>query len=183
MDDYRVAGKTGTAEKPDLVAGGYSQKNIASFVGLVPAEDPRLVVLVVIDEPKTDSFGGLVAAPAFKEIAAAALPALGVPPSRGVALVRRTPEAPKTLPILPPVQVKGVSTPGETLTERLPPGAVAVPDVQGRVGREAVARLLSLALEPRLLGSGRVVAQSPAPGARVAKGARVTLEMSTAAGD
>ena len=183
MDDYRVAGKTGTAEKPDLVAGGYSQKNIASFVGLVPAEDPRLVVLVVIDEPKTDSFGGLVAAPAFKEIAAAALPALGVPPSREVALVRRTPEAPKTLPILPPVQVKGVSTPGETLTERLPPGAVAVPDVQGRVGREAVARLLSLALEPRLLGSGRVVAQSPAPGARVAKGARVTLEMSTAAGD
>jgi len=142
-----------------------------------------VVVLVVIDEPKTDVFGGLVAAPAFKEIAAAALPGLGVPPSRGPSLVRRAPEAPKTLPMTPPVQVKGVSTPGETLTERLPPGAVAVPDVQGRVGREAVARLLSLALEPRLLGSGRVVAQSPAPGARVAKGARVTLEMSTAAGD
>jgi cell division protein FtsI (penicillin-binding protein 3) len=183
MDDYRVAGKTGTAQKPDLLAGGYSERRIASFVGLVPAENPRLVVLVVIDEPKTDVFGGLVAAPAFKEIAAAALPALGVPPSRGPSLVRRMPEAPKTLPMTPPVQVKGESTPGETLTERLPPGAVAVPDVQGRVGREAVARLLSLALEPRLLGSGRVVAQSPAPGARVAKGARVTLEMSTAAGD
>jgi len=183
MDDYRVAGKTGTAQKPDLLAGGYSEHRIASFVGLVPAEDPRLVVLVVIDEPKTDVYGGLVAAPAFKEIAAAALPALGVPPSRGPGLARRTPEPPKTLPMTPPVQVKGVSTPEETLTERLPPGAVAVPDVQGRVGREAVARLLSLALEPRLLGSGRVVAQSPAPGARVAKGARVTLEMSTAAGD
>jgi cell division protein FtsI (penicillin-binding protein 3) len=183
MDDYRVAGKTGTAQKPDPLAGGYSERRIASFVGLVPAENPRLVVLVVIDEPKTDVYGGLVAAPAFKEIAAAALPALGVPPSRGPSLVRRMPEPPKTLPMTPPVQVKGESTPGETLTERLPPGAVAVPDVQGRVGREAVARLLSLALEPRLLGSGRVVAQSPAPGARVAKGARVTLEMSTAAGD
>lgn len=183
MDDYRVAGKTGTAQKPDTFAGGYTDRRIGSFVGMVPAENPRLVVLVVIDEPKTDVFGGLVAAPAFKEIAAAALPGLGVPPSRGPSLVRRAPEAPKTLPMTPPVQVKGVSTPGETLTERLPPGAVAVPDVQGRVGREAVARLLSLALEPRLLGSGRVVAQSPAPGARVAKGARVTLEMSTAAGD
>jgi cell division protein FtsI (penicillin-binding protein 3) len=183
MDEYRVAGKTGTAQKPDTVAGGYTDRHIASFMGIVPAEDPRLVVLVVIDEPKTDVFGGLVAAPAFKEIAAAALPGLGVPASQGASVVRRTVEPPKTLPITPPVQVKGEPTPGETLTERLPPGAVAVPDVQGRVGREAVARLLSLALEPRLLGSGRVVAQSPAPGARVAKGARVTLEMSTAAGD
>jgi cell division protein FtsI (penicillin-binding protein 3) len=183
MDDYRVAGKTGTAQKPDLIGGGYSEHRIASFVGMAPAENPRLVVLVVIDEPKTDVFGGLVAAPAFKEIAAAALPGLGVPPSQSSALVRRVTETPKTLPMTAPVQVKGVSTPDETLTERLPPGAVAVPDVQGRVGREAVARLLLLALEPRLLGSGRVVAQSPSPGARVAKGARVTLEMSTAAGD
>ena len=186
MDDYRVAGKTGTAQKPDPLARGYSDRRIASFAGLVPAEDPRLVVLVVIDEPKTDIYGGLVAAPAFKEIASAALPALGVPPSPGqVGLVRRTPAPePKTLPKTPPVQVKGgESVLGETLTERLQPGAVAVPDVQGRVGREAVARLLSLALEPRLLGSGRVVAQSPAPGARVAKGARVTLELSTSAGD
>jgi cell division protein FtsI (penicillin-binding protein 3) len=183
MDDYRVAGKTGTAQKPDTLAGGYSERRIASFAGLVPAEDPRLVVLVVIDEPKIDVFGGLVAAPAFKEIAAAALPALGVAPSRGAGVARRTPVPATPLPMTPSAPAKGEGTPGGTLTERLPPGAVAVPDVQGRVGREAVARLLSLALEPRLSGSGRVVAQSPAPGARVAKGARVTLEMSTATGD
>jgi len=185
MDDYRVAGKTGTAQKPDPVARGYSDRRIASFAGLVPAEDPRLVVLVVIDEPKTDIFGGLVAAPAFKEIASAALPTLGVPPSRGGGPLARRNAAPepKTLPIPPRVQVKEESTPGETLTERLQPGGVSVPDVQGRVGREAVARLLSLALEPRLVGSGRVVAQSPAPGARVAQGARVTLELSTASGE
>ena len=183
MDDYRVAGKTGTAQKPDTFAGGYTEKHIASFVGLVPAEDPRLVVLVVIDEPKTDIFGGLVAAPAFKDIAAAALPALGVPPSRGAGVANRTSGPPKPQPRTPPVELKAESTASEALTERLPPGAVAVPDVQGRVGREAVARLLALALEPRLMGSGRVVAQSPAPGARVTKGARVTLEMSTAVGD
>ncbi len=182
MEDYRVAGKTGTAQKPDPVAGGYSERRIASFAGLVPAEDPRLVVLVVIDEPKTDAYGGLVAAPAFKEIAAAALPGLGVAPSRGPAAVAKAPEV-RTLPFrTPAVQGKGETTSEETLTERLQSGAVAVPDVQGRVGREAVSRLLSLALEPRLVGSGRVVAQSPGPGARVAKGARVTLELS-AVGD
>jgi len=185
MDEYRVAGKTGTAQKPDPLARGYTERRIASFAGLVPADDPRLVVLVVIDEPKTDIYGGLVAAPAFKEIVSSALPTLGVPPSRGgVASARRPGTAePKTLPIPPRVQVKEDSTRAEALTERLSPGSVAVPDVQGRVGREAVARLLSLALEPRLLGSGRVVAQSPAPGARVAQGARVTLELSTAGGD
>ena len=78
MEEFRVAGKTGTAQKPDPVARGYSEKRIASFVGIVPADAPRAVILVVIDEPKTDVFGGLVAAPAFKEIAAAALPYLGV---------------------------------------------------------------------------------------------------------
>jgi cell division protein FtsI (penicillin-binding protein 3)/stage V sporulation protein D (sporulation-specific penicillin-binding protein) len=77
---YRVAGKTGTAAKPDE-SGGYSDtKYVASFVGIVPASAPRLVILVSIDEPQGQIFGGLVAAPAFRDIARFALQYLDVPP-------------------------------------------------------------------------------------------------------
>ena len=83
---YLVAGKTGTAAKPDP-QGGYSDTNyVASFVGIVPASAPRLVVLVSIDEPQGQIFGGLVAAPAFRDIARFALQYLGVPPDDPVSL-------------------------------------------------------------------------------------------------
>jgi len=66
---YRIAGKTGTAAKPDE-RGGYSNyKYVASFVGFVPVKNPRIVILVTVDEPKGAIWGGVVAAPAFAEIA------------------------------------------------------------------------------------------------------------------
>jgi cell division protein FtsI/penicillin-binding protein 2 len=76
---YTLAGKTGTAEK--AVDGGYSETDfVASFMGYAPAENPRLLVAVIVDEPRGDYYGGTVAAPAFGEIASFALPYLGVPP-------------------------------------------------------------------------------------------------------
>jgi cell division protein FtsI/penicillin-binding protein 2 len=78
---YDVAGKTGTAEKPDLVNGGYLKgKYVASFVGFAPVQDPRLLVTVMVDEPQGEIYGGLIAAPAFKEITSFALNYLGIPP-------------------------------------------------------------------------------------------------------
>ena len=77
---YHVAGKTGTAAKPDG-KGGYSKSRyVASFVGFVPATAPRLVVLVTVDEPRDAIWGGVVAAPAFREIARFCLQYLRVPP-------------------------------------------------------------------------------------------------------
>jgi cell division protein FtsI/penicillin-binding protein 2 len=77
---YQVAGKTGTAQKPDS-RGGYSgDKYVASFVGVVPASRPRLVVLVAVDEPHGAIFGGVVAAPAFQQIASFDLRYLEIPP-------------------------------------------------------------------------------------------------------
>jgi cell division protein FtsI/penicillin-binding protein 2 len=76
---YTVAGKTGTAQKPGR--GGYTTgKYTASFVGMVPVTHPRLLVLVVVDEPSSAIFGGVVAAPAFAQIAKFDLQYLEVPP-------------------------------------------------------------------------------------------------------
>jgi cell division protein FtsI (penicillin-binding protein 3) len=81
---YTVAGKTGTAQKP--IGGRYVPgKYVATFVGMVPARDPRLVVLVSVDEPHGSIFGGIVAAPAFAQIAAFDLQYLEVPPDLAVA--------------------------------------------------------------------------------------------------
>ncbi|MBI5137545.1 MAG: penicillin-binding protein 2 [Nitrospirae bacterium] len=91
---YRVAGKTGTAQKPDPVHGGYARgKFISSFLGMVPAEDPRLVMLVVIDDPKGLYYGGTVAAPVFREAAEPILQYLGVHPMTDRTLVLADPPA------------------------------------------------------------------------------------------
>jgi cell division protein FtsI (penicillin-binding protein 3) len=80
VEGYKLAGKTGTAEKPDG-KGGYSKtKFVASFIGYAPARDPRLLVSVMVDEPKGQIYGGEVAAPAFEQIASFALPYLRIPP-------------------------------------------------------------------------------------------------------
>jgi len=75
---YRVGGKTGTAQKPNQ-RGGYSKgKYNAVFAGLAPIDNPQLVIVVLVDEPKKSIYGGQVAAPVFRHIAESVLPYLGV---------------------------------------------------------------------------------------------------------
>lgn len=79
---YEVAGKTGTAQKVKEDGSGYDENRfIASFVGMVPAGNPRLVIMVMVDEPATQHLGALVAAPAFARIAEFSLKRLGIPPT------------------------------------------------------------------------------------------------------
>ena len=81
INGYAVAGKTGTAQKPGA-AGGYDPgRYIASFLGIVPAGDPALAVLVILDEPLGVYYGGEVAAPVFREVASQTLWYLRIPPS------------------------------------------------------------------------------------------------------
>ena len=78
---YQLAGKTGTAQKPDPINGGYSDTNyVASFVGFAPARDPQVLVAVMVDEPQGDHLGGVVAAPAVQRILEFALPYLRIAP-------------------------------------------------------------------------------------------------------
>jgi cell division protein FtsI (penicillin-binding protein 3) len=80
IQGYVMAGKTGTAEKPDET-GGYSKtKFVSSFVGFAPARRPKLLVAVMVDEPQGDIYGGTVAAPAFREITSFALNYLRIAP-------------------------------------------------------------------------------------------------------
>ena len=83
LDGFRIAGKTGTAQKYDRASNTYnSGKYTASFVGFVPVERPGLAMIVVLDEPKEGYYGGQVCAPVFRDIARQALRYLRVPPER-----------------------------------------------------------------------------------------------------
>jgi cell division protein FtsI/penicillin-binding protein 2 len=87
---YLVAGKTGTAQKPDDLGGYASGRYVASFVGIVPASKPRLVIMVMVDEPRGAIWGGVVAAPAFQQIARFGLQYLEVPPDAPVTTTSET---------------------------------------------------------------------------------------------
>jgi cell division protein FtsI (penicillin-binding protein 3) len=77
---YTLAGKTGTAQK--AISGGYSKTDfVASFIGFAPARNPRLLVAVMVDTPRGNIYGGVVAAPVFQKIVSFALPYLRIPPS------------------------------------------------------------------------------------------------------
>lgn len=153
VEGFDVAGKTGTAQKADPVHGGYAaKKRVASFVGFVPANDPRLVALVLIDEPESNVYGGVVAAPAFRNIAQGALRHLAVAP-------RKTPAIPAAASAEAGVrsarrsQVKSSAAEGE-----------GAPDFVGLSLREVLEKAQSLNVRVRLHGSGYVVKQSPAAG-------------------
>ena len=157
VDGYRVAGKTGTAQKAE--GRGYSaDKRTASFVGFVPADRPRLTILVVVDEPKTSSYGGVVAAPAFSAIAQQTLCYLNVPPDKGAR--KKTEPAPeKGAPKDEQVVVEGGSVEGGE--------AGSMPNFQGMSMRQVLKVMEQRGLNVKLQGSGRAVQQNPAAGSRI----------------
>jgi cell division protein FtsI (penicillin-binding protein 3) len=174
VEGFRVAGKTGTAQKVDPVRGGYGEKRLASFLGFLPADDPRLAILVAIDEPEGDVFGGSVAAPAWSAIAAEGLRQIGVVPDAAreevaLASVAHDEEPASEAPL--------ENDPPPAVAPRKSSGQSVVPDLSGLPARSAVRRLAEAALEPELRGSGRTVSQSPRPGAIVKRGARVRVTL------
>ncbi|MCH8028689.1 MAG: hypothetical protein IH874_02005, partial [Candidatus Dadabacteria bacterium] len=85
-------GKTGTAQVANPKTGGYySERTIASFIGFAPADDPKITLVVIVEDPKTNPYGGVVAAPIFKAISEKVLFYMGVPPTRSYAQTKIMP--------------------------------------------------------------------------------------------
>ena len=136
----------------------YSQARIGSFIGFVPAQKPVLAIVVVVDEPSLGSrYGGVVAGPAFAEIAKNSLRYLGVQPD--------LPD--KTAPVEPDVSVPA----------RLAwvTGSWLVPDLRGRSVREVFALVEGTGIDLELVGSGTAATQQPPPGARLSSGQTLSL--------
>ncbi|MFB3061041.1 MAG: penicillin-binding protein, partial [Candidatus Binatia bacterium] len=167
MVGFQVAGKTGTAQKADLINGGYlPEKRIASFVGFVPAEDPRMVLLVLLDEPEVSVYGGVVAAPLFRAIARGTLRHLGIGPQWRA-----------TMPLPVVSRSKMVRVEDETAAVPRRKRAFGFPNFQGLSMREAVTRASALKLQVTVRGHGYVVGQSPAPGSGWRHGSTLTLTL------
>lgn len=79
IDGYRVAGKTGTARRTNPKGGYYDDQYRTAFVGIAPASNPRFVVAIMVEDPRVDKFGGLVAAPVFRSVMKEALRLYNVP--------------------------------------------------------------------------------------------------------
>jgi stage V sporulation protein D (sporulation-specific penicillin-binding protein) len=152
-----IAGKTGTAQKCDAAVGTYGRGlYVSSFAGFAPAGDPRIVGVVFIDEPRgARYYGGEVAAPVFREI---------------VRDLQRLPRGPLE---------SGIAQ----VAARPPqPAPVTVPDLRLLPPRAAERRLAEFGLHARFAGQGpRVLAQAPAAGEAVERGARITAWLASPA--
>ncbi len=162
IDGVPVAGKTGTAQKVDGKTGHYSARDrMSSFIGYVPADAPRLVILVLIDSPRTATYGGTVAAPVFRAVAEFGLDRLGLrvaaAPARCVdAAIGRLNWSPKD-------------------ADR------GMPSFIGLSMREALVQAARAGWEVQVTGSGFVVAQDPPPGTQTVTNRKLELRFGSAA--
>ncbi len=159
ISGYRVAGKTGTSQKVDPRTRSYSNKDyVAIFVGFVPADKPRMVILMTVDEPEGKPYGGLVAGPAFQEVGTWALNYLGITPQVKLAAAKIEPETQG------PKVSRLIHRP-RTLEKK--PGLL--PDFRGQSMREVLIGGKALGLNVVLEGTGLAVRQTPQPGSSLKK--------------
>lgn len=182
---YRVAGKTGTAQKVEN--GGYSPtKRVSSFTGFLPADRPEVAIVVVVDTPTVGSkYGGIAAAPAFSSIGAFTMRYLGIAPDPEDLVIPPAPGLPEVDPEAPPPAPK-VAHRAAPFVSTLPSSPIeltasadgwVVPDLTGRSLRAALVAMQASGVDLQVDGSGRVASQEPLAGTAVAPGDRVVLHL------
>jgi cell division protein FtsI (penicillin-binding protein 3) len=195
IDGYLVAGKTGTAQKADPVRGGYSKdKWTASFIGYAPAQKPRLLVAVVLDEPMIAHQGGVAAAPVFRRVMQASLRHLGVPAESNSTLAQQVRARQRPLAQVPPLLAAaegvGSGTPSPLLAADVVPasligggpsavgrGESLVPNLVGQTARAALASARQGEFSVRIVGTGVVARQDPIAQTHVTRGSQLTLHL------
>ncbi|MEM6961947.1 MAG: penicillin-binding protein [Myxococcota bacterium] len=185
IDGYLVAGKTGTAQKADYVRGGYAKdKWLASFAGFVPAQDPQLVIVVVVDEPVVAYYGGLVAGPVFRRVGDVALQHLGIARGDGGqaldAWLRDRNDARKRnrMSALHSRTAKKVTAaPQDDHGDSIDEAKSLVPDLMGKSIRAALGVLSQANLNPIVQGSGVVISQYPEAGSIIDHGETVRVHL------
>lgn len=173
LGSYAISGKTGTARRS--IGGRYVQgRYSASFAGLFPSNDPQFVLLVKIDDPEGDYFGGSRAAPVTRTILEAALATPAVALDRGRLSHRQAPAArADTVVGEQPSVTLAWPMPSESTAA---PVARAVPDVSGQSLRIAARTLHRNGFRVRIQGWGTVTGTTPAAGASVETGSTVTVK-------
>ncbi len=164
---FLVGGKTGTAQKVEVGTGRYSpDKRIASFVGFLPLQDPEFLILVVIDEPKKEVYGGVVAAPAFNQIAVKTAYYMGLTPTEPVE--REVARATREEIGAAGVRMTRVATgPAES--------ALVMPDLRGLSMGRVVDLMGRHSVRLKLVGTGLARTQSPRPGGILLPGTACTV--------
>jgi len=162
---YRVAGKTGTSQKVDPVTKRYSARNyVTLFVGFAPVEKPRLAILALVDEPEAKKYGGLVAAPVFREVGAWSLNHLRVLPDVRMARAEEAVESDNSRTNGSPIHVQVSQE-----------AAGMLPDFKGQTMREVLRGGKSLGVEILVDGTGLAIAQKPEPGSPLNKVTQVRV--------
>lgn len=162
---YRIAGKTGTAEKLNSTGSGYEYgAYIASFVGFAPADNPRFVVLIMLDNPQGAFYGSQVAAPVFKEIMEQLLSLTEVPMNSNILPLPTNPIPQKS------------AAPANITPKFIGETQVIMPDVRGMSYRDVVNVLALHHLRLNPVGSGIARGQSIAPGATINTGSNITVK-------
>lgn len=171
IDGVPAAGKTGTAQKAEN--GRYSDSRwLASFAGFLPVEAPRVVIVVMVDEPKGQHYGGLIAGPVFKSIAEASLDYLGIE--------RELPAPTDELDKLFEAEDEPLLQEAAATDPAAPPVATpsgAMPDLRGLPLRAAMRALAQCDCEVRIDGHGFVVSHEPSAGSTLEPTSPVSLKL------
>jgi cell division protein FtsI (penicillin-binding protein 3) len=164
---YAVAGKTGTAQEVDPATREYSKNKInASFMGFLPADNPRVAILVVIEEPTKNPYGGASAGPVFKRIAEELMRYMATPPTDE--------DFSKKLVVAQVSRTKKQRDSRDNDSSQQ-----GMPDLRGLSMRRALVRLEGEKVRIKLAGSGLVVSQRPNPGSTLKEGGEVFLKFAS----